>query len=112
MKIIVNPAACDGFGYCAEILPELIALDEWGFPIISGSEVSEELLEEAQRAVRFCPRRALEWRPTPTSLNGAAVEPRLTQTSQPSLSRVTRARRFDRAPWDGGKSSPRAGRGT
>lgn len=23
---------CDGFGYCAEILPEVLSLDEWGFP--------------------------------------------------------------------------------
>ena len=65
MKIVVDPTACDAFGYCTEILPELIALDEWGFPIVSGHEVSEELLGQAQRAVRFCPRRALALRTTP-----------------------------------------------
>jgi ferredoxin len=56
----VNPAVCDGFGYCAELAPELIDLDEWGFPIVDGcAPVPGELLGAAQNAVKFCPRRAL-----------------------------------------------------
>ena len=35
----VNPIACDGHGLCAEIVPELIELDEWGYPIVSGKPV-------------------------------------------------------------------------
>ena len=31
----VDPIACDGRGLCAEVLPELITLDDWGFPIIA-----------------------------------------------------------------------------
>jgi ferredoxin len=58
-RIRVNPAACDGFGFCAEILPEVIAIDEWGFPIVSGGQIPEGLEAEADRAVRCCPRRAL-----------------------------------------------------
>jgi len=27
--IRVNPAACDGFGFCSEILPEMIRRDGW-----------------------------------------------------------------------------------
>ena len=30
----VNPIACTGHGVCAELLPELVALDEWGYPIV------------------------------------------------------------------------------
>ena len=30
----VNPINCTGHGVCAEVLPELISLDEWGYPII------------------------------------------------------------------------------
>ena len=60
MKMVLDPAACDGFGYCAEILPELISLDEWGFPIVADrGVVPEELLGAAGQAVRLCPRRAL-----------------------------------------------------
>ena len=59
MKITIDPSACDGFGYCAEIFPEALSLDEWGFPRIDEAEIPEEFLRAAQIAVRFCPRRAL-----------------------------------------------------
>ena len=35
-RLRVDPIACDGRGLCAEALPELITLDDWGFPISSG----------------------------------------------------------------------------
>jgi len=50
--------ACDGRGLCAEVLPELISLDDWGFPIISG-DVTDDLQGQAGEAVRLCPRLAL-----------------------------------------------------
>jgi ferredoxin len=40
---------------CAELLPELIELDEWGFPILRSKEVPPSLLEHAKRAERLCP---------------------------------------------------------
>ena len=58
-RIRVNPAVCDGFGFCAEILPEVISRDEWGFPVIDDGPVAAALLPTAKRAVEFCPRRAL-----------------------------------------------------
>ena len=58
MKLGVDMIACEGRGLCAEVLPELITLDDWGFPIISG-EVPDELQEAAAEAVRLCPRLAL-----------------------------------------------------
>jgi ferredoxin len=58
-RLRVDPIACDGRGLCAEILPELIALDDWGFPVISRHDVPEGLLEEAREAVRLCPKLAL-----------------------------------------------------
>ena len=30
----IDPTACTGHGVCADLLPERIQLDEWGFPII------------------------------------------------------------------------------
>ena len=30
----VDRIACDGRGLCAAVLPERIALDEWGFPVL------------------------------------------------------------------------------
>lgn len=58
-KLVVDPIACDGAGVCAELLPEMISLDPWGFPIVHGSEVPEGLLEMARRTTVNCPRLAL-----------------------------------------------------
>ena len=55
----VNPIACEGHGLCAELLPELIRLDDWGYPIVDGRPVPKELLAHAQRAVEACPTVAL-----------------------------------------------------
>jgi ferredoxin len=56
--IKVNPIACEAYGYCAELLPELVTLDEWGYPIVDGSPVPAHLVELARRAAKDCPRRA------------------------------------------------------
>jgi ferredoxin len=46
---------CDGRGYCAELLPELIALDDWGYPIVAPGGVPDHLVEHARRAEAACP---------------------------------------------------------
>ena len=35
IKLRVNPITCDGHGICAELLPEIITLDQWGYPILA-----------------------------------------------------------------------------
>ena len=55
----VDPIRCDAYGHCAELLLELIALDDWGYPIISGAPVPRALEADARRAVSLCPRLAL-----------------------------------------------------
>jgi ferredoxin len=57
--LALNPIACTGHGICAEMLPELIGLDEWGYPILSARDVPPELGSLARRAVRLCPTLAL-----------------------------------------------------
>jgi ferredoxin len=52
-------AICDGYGVCAELVPELIQQDDWGYPIVSDHAVPAELARHARRAVRYCPRLAL-----------------------------------------------------
>jgi ferredoxin len=59
MQIRVNPILCDGYGQCAELLPELVRLDEWGYPIIPPEPVAAHLEPAARRAVAMCPRLAL-----------------------------------------------------
>lgn len=59
-KVTVNPIACSGHGVCAELLPELISLDEWGYPVIAGDGVIPARLgRTARRAVTDCPALAL-----------------------------------------------------
>ena len=55
----VDPIACDGRGVCAEVLPQLISLDDWGFPIIRARTVPDHLHGEAREALRICPKLAL-----------------------------------------------------
>ena len=58
-RLRVDFIACDGRGLCAEALPELITLDDWGFPIVSGQQIPGWLLADARATVRACPRLAL-----------------------------------------------------
>jgi ferredoxin len=55
----VNPIACEAHGMCAELLPEMIELDEWGYPILDARPVPDELVELARRAAQACPTFAL-----------------------------------------------------
>lgn len=59
MKLRVNPIACTGHGVCAELLPELIELDPWGYPLLTDAPVPADLLDHAKRAVAACPTLAL-----------------------------------------------------
>lgn len=59
LRITVNPIVCDGYGHCAEMLPELIGLDEWGYPVLADTDVPPQALDWARKVVRACPRNAL-----------------------------------------------------
>ncbi|MDR7253524.1 ferredoxin [Nocardioides sp. BE266] len=56
--IRVDWPACRARGLCHELLPEVIDLDEWGYPVVTGT-VTAELLSDARAAVRACPQLAL-----------------------------------------------------
>jgi ferredoxin len=60
MNLRLNPIACRAHGLCAELLPELIDLDEWGYPILAdGGLVPAPLVDQARAAVTACPTLAL-----------------------------------------------------
>ncbi len=44
---------------CAEVLPELIELDDWGYPILRPGAVPADLAGYVRRAVDVCPVLAL-----------------------------------------------------
>lgn len=58
-SLVVNPITCVGHGLCADLLPERITLDEWGYPIVDGRPIPDELLDHARRAAAACPTLAL-----------------------------------------------------
>ena len=56
---------CDGYGMCAELLPEVIDLDDWGYPIVRPGAMPVDLVGLARRAVDVCPVLALRLRQMP-----------------------------------------------
>ena len=58
-RLRVNPIACEAHGMCAELLPERITLDEWGYPLLDDEPLPPSLLEHARRAAQACPTFAL-----------------------------------------------------
>lgn len=63
-ELRVDPIACRAHGLCAELLPEGVNLDEWGYPIVSPGPVPEALTGAARAAVAACPSLALRLRST------------------------------------------------
>jgi len=59
LRLRVNPIACAAHGMCAELLPEIIELDPWGYPILTASTVPPRLSDHARRAAAACPTLAL-----------------------------------------------------
>ena len=59
MRLRLDPTACTGHGLCAGLLPELIELDEWGYPILLTDTVPDGLLRDSRRARDNCPTLAL-----------------------------------------------------
>jgi ferredoxin len=79
----VNPIACEAHGLCAELFPERISLDDWGYPMIDPTPIPAGLEEHARRAVAECPAVAL-------MLSRAAVGRRGATGSPARASRRTR----------------------
>ncbi|HEX6763388.1 MAG TPA: ferredoxin [Gaiellaceae bacterium] len=58
-RLRIDPIACDGRGLCAELFPERITLDEWGYAIIDQTPIPASLERHAAKAVEACPLLAL-----------------------------------------------------
>jgi ferredoxin len=58
-RVRVNPIACAAHGLCAELLPERVRLDDWGYPIVDETPLEPQLVAHARRAAGACPTLAL-----------------------------------------------------
>jgi len=66
MKLEVDWTRCDGHGMCAALLPDRIALDEWGFPLIASAPVAARDVTRVRRAIGVCPALALRLEGAPS----------------------------------------------
>ena len=58
-ELRVDWIRCDGFGLCGDLAPDVIALDDWRYPIIRKARIPWSKVDDARRAVDCCPMRAL-----------------------------------------------------
>ena len=75
-RIVIDPIRCSGRGLCAELLPELIGMDDWGFPMVAQTPFRRHLLRHARRAVAACPELALFIEPVSATAPPTRVSPR------------------------------------
>jgi ferredoxin len=82
-RIAVDRIRCDGRGMCAELFPEGIALDDWGYAVVTAGDIPHHLLPAARLAVTSCPVMALRLaRGTGATARRAPI---LTAVSQPQI---------------------------
>ncbi|WP_067794367.1 NADH-quinone oxidoreductase subunit NuoF family protein [Actinomadura formosensis] len=58
-RVAIDWSRCDGHGLCAYLVPELIQLDRYGFPVVLGTDIPPWLEKDVQKAVAMCPALAL-----------------------------------------------------
>ena len=68
-RLRVDWILCDGYGLCSDLLPDLIDLDDWRYPIIGPEPIDKPSLHAAQRAVDCCPMKALILEPVRAKAN-------------------------------------------
>jgi ferredoxin len=61
--LTVDWVKCDGYGLCGDLLPDLIGLDEWRYPILPRGPINGERRHDIQRAIDCCPVKALKLEP-------------------------------------------------
>jgi ferredoxin len=60
MKITVNSARCEAYGFCEERAPGILELDDDGeLRVLKDGDLSDSEVEEATKALRACPVAAL-----------------------------------------------------
>lgn len=72
MRIDVDPIKCEAHGLCAELFPERVTLDEWGYPLIDHTPIPAALEGLARRAVNACPTLALRLHASQLQASGSA----------------------------------------
>jgi NADH:ubiquinone oxidoreductase subunit F (NADH-binding)/ferredoxin len=64
-RLTVDWTRCKGHGLCSRLVPELVQLDEHGYPEVLAATVPFWLARDARQAVQMCPAMALTLAPEP-----------------------------------------------
>ncbi len=91
-ELTLDWTRCQGHGLCAHIVPELIQLDQQGFPIMLDMAVPAWLGKEARQAVEMCPALALRLTPVEAPAMPRQIEPRFATPNLPDPSLVRPSR--------------------
>jgi ferredoxin len=90
LHLRVDPIACTAHGLCAELLPERVRLDDWGYPIVDGEPLPPELVAHARRAAAACPTLALKLERSARTASPPAQTSRASRSTRRSV-RATQA---------------------
>lgn len=63
MRLVIDWTRCTGHGMCAELLPEIVEMDEWGYPVVAEGPVPPALERHATAARTACPALAVRLEP-------------------------------------------------
>ena len=74
-RLVVDWPRCVAHGLCAEVLPELVTLDEWGYPVVADGPVPAALHRAAVRARDACPAVALRLQRVPAGAPVSVPDP-------------------------------------
>ena len=74
-QLMVDWVRCEGHGLCAHLVPELIHLDQTGYPVILPIAVPPWLEKDAQQAVQMCPALALRLDTDPRKRGSGGPKP-------------------------------------
>jgi ferredoxin len=69
-KLKIDWIACNGYGACETAAPDLITLDDWGYPVLPDGPVPHDLARQAESAINDCPMLALAWEGKGTTTEG------------------------------------------
>lgn len=58
-RLEVDWTRCDGHGLCAAMAPDVVTLDEWGFPVVPRGDLDPTDVRDARAAALVCPALAL-----------------------------------------------------
>lgn len=59
LKVVIDKAACCGYGVCAEICPEVYKLDAQGIVYVETDIVPDGMEDAAREGAEACPQAAL-----------------------------------------------------